>query len=87
MNIYLLRHGIALAETNASSGQDHERPLSSKGIKRMRKAAKGLQRLNLSFDIVLTSPLVRAPQTAVIGTRPAHCRWKWNVTSAGDLRS
>jgi len=68
MNIYLLRHGIALAPTNGSRSEDHERPLSEKGIKRMRKAAKGMQRLALPFDAVLTSPLLRARQTADIVT-------------------
>jgi len=66
MNIYLLRHGIALAQTDTSPNLDHERPLSDKGSKRMRKAAKGLMRLSLPFDVVLTSPFVRARQTAEI---------------------
>ena len=64
MNIYLLRHGIAVsAEETAPDG---ERPLTAKGIKRMRKAARGLRRLGLDFDAILTSPLARARQTADI---------------------
>lgn len=66
MNLYLLRHGIAVAQTDPSVGDDRERPLSHKGIKRMRKAAQGLLRLALPFDVVLTSPLLRARQTAEI---------------------
>jgi phosphohistidine phosphatase len=64
MNLYLLRHGIA-----ASAGEtapDGERPLTAKGIKRMRKGARGLRRLGVSFDAILTSPLARARQTADI---------------------
>ena len=62
MNIYLLRHGIAAsAEETAPDG---ERPLTAKGIKRMRKTARGLRRLGLDFDAILTSPLARARQTA-----------------------
>ena len=64
MNIYLLRHGIAVsAEETAPEGG---RPLTAKGIKRMRKAARGLRRLGLDFDVILTSPLARARQTADI---------------------
>jgi phosphohistidine phosphatase len=66
MNLYLLRHGIALVRTDPSVSDDRERPLSHKGIKRMRKAAKGLLRLAIPFDTVLTSPLLRARQTAEI---------------------
>jgi len=67
MNLYFLRHGIAAdrADSGAGSG-DRERPLTPKGVKRMNKAAKGLIALSLSFDRILTSPLVRARQTATI---------------------
>jgi phosphohistidine phosphatase len=64
MNIYLLRHGIAVSAEE--SAPDGERPLTAKGIKRMRKAARGMRRLGVDFDAVLTSPLARARQTADI---------------------
>lgn len=66
MNIYLLRHGIALAQDDPSVSHDRERPLTQKGVKRIRKAAKGLLRLAVPFDAVLTSPVLRARQTAEI---------------------
>ena len=66
MNFYLLRHGIALANNDPSGTNDGERPLTNKGVKRMRKAAKGLARLGIPFDGVLTSPLLRARQSADI---------------------
>ncbi len=66
MNLYLMRHGIALPQDDPSVAHDAERPLTSKGVKRMRKAAKGVCRLNIPFDSVLTSPLLRARQTAEI---------------------
>lgn len=66
MNLYFMRHGIALPTEDSATPSDHERPLSSKGTKRTRRAAKGIRRLGLSFDVVLTSPLVRARQTAEI---------------------
>lgn len=67
MNLYFMRHGIAvdLADSGAGSG-DRERQLTPKGIKRMNKAATGLFTLSLSFDRILTSPFERARQTAQI---------------------
>lgn len=69
MNLYLMRHGIAAAKDDASVKHDGERPLTDKGSKRMRKAAKGVSRLGIPFDGVLTSPLLRARQTAEIVAR------------------
>jgi len=66
MNLYLLRHGIAAANDDPENVPDNDRPLTPKGIKRMRKAAKGLRRMGIPFDSILTSPLVRARQTAEI---------------------
>lgn len=66
MELYLMRHGIAVAEDIPGIAADADRPLSPKGIKRTRKAAKGLLALKLSFDRILTSPLARAQQTARI---------------------
>ena len=66
MNLYLMRHGIAVAADDLGVVQDKERPLTSKGIKRIRRAARGIRRLGIEFDGVLTSPLLRARQTADI---------------------
>jgi phosphohistidine phosphatase len=66
MNLYLMRHGIAVAGDQPGMESDSERPLTPKGVKRMRRAARGLRRLGISFDTILTSPLVRARQTAEI---------------------
>jgi phosphohistidine phosphatase len=66
MNLYPLRHGIAVASDEPGAEVDSQRPLTSKGIKRMRKASRGLRRLEIPFDAILTSPLVRARQTAEI---------------------
>jgi phosphohistidine phosphatase len=67
MNLYFMRHGIAVDRADADvNSKDQERTLTPKGVKRMRKAAKGLVTLSLSFDQILTSPLERARQTAKI---------------------
>ena len=61
-----MRHGIAAAGASARSASDSERPLTAKGMKRTRRAAKGLAALEPSVQKLLTSPLVRARQTADI---------------------
>ena len=66
MNLYLMRHGIALERNDPSALDDDRRPLSPKGEKRTRKIAKGIQRLDIPFDVLLTSPLARARQTVDI---------------------
>ena len=63
--LYLIRHGIAEPRGDAWP-DDTTRPLTGDGMSRMRKAARGLVRLGVTFDVVLTSPLVRARQTAEI---------------------
>ena len=64
MNLYLLRHGVAAAKDDPAFESDGERPLTKKGIKKFRKAARGIVRLGVSFDAILSSPLIRARQTA-----------------------
>lgn len=64
MNLYLIRHAIAEEET--SSGEDSQRALTEKGARKMRQIAKGLRALGVEFDLILSSPYVRALQTAEI---------------------
>jgi phosphohistidine phosphatase len=61
--LYLVRHGLA-AERGDNYPDDTKRPLTSKGIERLRQEAKALATLDVTFDVILTSPLVRARQTA-----------------------
>ena len=63
--LYLIRHGVAEARGDAWP-DDTRRPLTEEGISRLKKGARGLVRLGLEFDVVLTSPLVRARQTAEV---------------------
>lgn len=64
MEIYLIRHGIAVER--GIYQQDEERPLTDKGIRKTTLVAKKLAAVGLKFDLILTSPLVRAYQTAAI---------------------
>lgn len=63
--LYLIRHGLA-EERGDAWPDDTKRPLTEDGMDRMRKSARGLERVGVWFDVVLTSPLVRAHQTAEI---------------------
>jgi phosphohistidine phosphatase len=63
--LYLIRHGLAEARGDAWP-DDARRPLSARGRARMRKSARGLARIGVTLDLVLTSPLARARETAEI---------------------
>lgn len=64
LELYLIRHG--LAGEHGSYANDDERPLTQEGQHKTRLVAERLHKLGIRFDRVLTSPLVRARQTAEI---------------------
>lgn len=70
--LYLIRHAVA-EERGPAWPDDTRRPLTPQGVRRMTRCARGLARLDVTFDQILTSPLVRAVQTAdiVAGTYDA----------------
>jgi phosphohistidine phosphatase len=61
--LYLIRHAIA-AERGPNYPDDHKRPLTNEGISRFKQVVEGLKDFDVTLDLVLTSPLVRASQTA-----------------------
>jgi phosphohistidine phosphatase len=65
MNCYFLRHGIAV-DPQAWHGTDDDRPLTPDGEKRMEREARAIADLDLDVDTIVTSPLLRARQTAEI---------------------
>ena len=66
MNIFLLRHGIAVDPGSAGFDRDSDRILTPKGERRLWQVADAMAAQNLSFDVILTSPYIRARQTADI---------------------
>jgi phosphohistidine phosphatase len=66
MNLFILRHGIAVEPGTPGYENDADRPLIPKGERRLRSAAAAMKKLELSFDLILSSPFVRARQTAEI---------------------
>ena len=61
--LYLIRHGLA-AERGKDYPDDSKRPLTNAGINALRKEAAALAAMDVAFDVIISSPLVRAKQTA-----------------------
>ncbi len=66
MKIIIIRHAIAVdrSEFMESGGDDRSRPLSEKGIKRLKQSRLGLKQVEPEADYILSSTLTRAEQTA-----------------------
>jgi len=86
MYLYLIRHGIA--QEHQLDIKDEERSLTIEGRKKTEKIAQRLIQLKFKFDLILTSPLVRAKQTAEILMQAGlgsqletslHLSWEGNV--------
>nr|MEE4267331.1 histidine phosphatase family protein [Candidatus Krumholzibacteria bacterium] len=63
--LYFLRHGLA-DRSAFLGGDDRLRPLTAEGCRRLELQAQHLSRMNWQPDLILTSPLTRAEQTARI---------------------
>jgi phosphohistidine phosphatase len=66
MNLYVLRHGIAVEPGTPGFERDSDRPLTPEGKRRLRQIAAAMKKMDLRFDLILSSPFVRAKQTAEI---------------------
>lgn len=62
----MLRHAIALSAGEAGVSQDAERPLSSEGKEKMKRIAAAMNDIGVEVDLVLSSPYVRARDTALM---------------------
>jgi phosphohistidine phosphatase len=62
-NLYVLRHGIAVPH-GAPGVPESQRPLTPKGEARTKDVARGLRKLGLDIERIVTSPLPRARRTA-----------------------
>ena len=74
MQLLIIRHAIAedREEFARSGASDDDRPLTAFGKRRMRRNARGLRRVAPRIDVLATSPLVRADQTAHIVADEFH---------------
>jgi len=66
MNLYLVRHAIAVEAGTPNYADDSLRPLTEKGIKKMQRISQGLKKMEVEIHLILTSPYRRAVETAKI---------------------
>ena len=64
MELYLIRHGLAQQLGLKNDFTDERRTLTAEGRDRMREVSRGLRKLGVQLDLLITSPLVRAVETA-----------------------
>lgn len=79
MDLYILRH--AKAERSAPDGDDRSRPLTQKGQRDARRLERWMRDRGIALDLVATSPLARAQETATLvfqgaGTSPSLEAWE-----------
>jgi len=66
MDLYIIRHGLAHPLGQKNDFTDEKRMLTAQGRDRMREIAKGLRKLEVRPEMILTSPFARARETAEI---------------------
>lgn len=66
MDLLIVRHAIAVERGDPAFDNDDDRPLTPEGIHKFRLAARGLKEVAPRLDRIISSPLVRARQTAEI---------------------
>jgi phosphohistidine phosphatase len=66
MELFVIRHAIAELIGKENEFSDEKRVLTVEGRNRMREVVKGLVKLGVELDLIITSPLARAVQTAEI---------------------
>lgn len=64
-HLYVIRHGLA-GEPLENAEEDELRALTKKGKKELKSISKALKDLDIEFDEIITSPLIRALETAEI---------------------
>ena len=83
MNLFILRHAIACDPGDDGLPKDlpdADRPLSAKGQQKLWRSTEAMRALELKFDAVVSSPLLRARQTALIVTEAFELRRKLVLT-------
>lgn len=72
MDLYILRHGIA--QEVSDTGHDRDRALTAEGFEKTSETGKALRKLGIEFDVIFSSPFVRAWQTAETVAEQLNCR-------------
>src|SRR5260370_37858734 len=77
-----MRHGEAEESGTLGFSDDSERPLTAEGKRKMQGIAEGLRRLDFEPEWIVTSPLVRAVQTAEIVVESLSAKVPLDVSDA-----
>ena len=84
MNLFLLRHGLAVEGGGLDYAHDCARPLTLAGRSQLHQIAAALRVMALRFDVILSSPLVRAQETA--GVVAAALKIKTEPVEVDELK-
>jgi len=92
MELFIIRHAIAEPLGKPNEFSDDRRALTDEGRNRMREIVKGLTKLGVQIDLIITSPLVRAIETAEIvstglGLNKKDIRQTLNLAPGGSIES
>ena len=82
MEIYILRHALA-AKRGTTEYPNDDRPLTKVGTQKMKLGARGIGNVVRSVDVILTSPLIRAADTAKIAAKAL--KYKRKILSCKEL--
>jgi phosphohistidine phosphatase len=83
MEIILIRHAKAETRDANSWPDDDLRPLTAEGRAEQRAAARAMKKMGIKFDFLVTSPLLRAKETADLVAK--SYRWSEAAQVAEDL--
>lgn len=72
MDLYIVRHGIAIDREDPKCPPDPDRYLTEDGIEKTKRVAKAVEALGITADVLISSPYVRAMQTAEIFAAAFH---------------
>ena len=82
MNLFLLRHAPAAERGTAGFADDSARPLTPAGRRELKTIPATLKKMDLDFDLILSSPFLRAKQTAEIVAAELKLKKRLKFTSA-----
>jgi phosphohistidine phosphatase len=80
MEVYLLRHGIA--DDDSPTGRDADRPLTDQGRRKLHEVLKLAAAASVAPAVVVSSPYLRAKQTAEIATELLGCKEEIHYANA-----
>jgi len=82
MELFLLRHGPAVERGTRGFADDAARPLTPKGRRQLRKTVAAMKQLERNFDLILSSPFLRAKQTAEIVAAALKLKKRLKISNA-----